>query len=346
MPRIMTMGELLCEIMRPGEDMELFETGDFKGPYPSGAPGIFISTAARLGCSSGIIAGVGKDDFGKNIIDRLHKDGVDCRWIMESGKGSTGVAFVMYYGNGERKFIFHMDNTPAVWPKAPGSLDGMEDTEYFHIMGCSLMASVEFGQEILKAMGMFSQKGAKISFDPNVRPELLREPKAFDMVREAFEGCNIFMPGVQELKMLTGKGKSKGGASGSPDGGIGMAGKEGIEKEDIAEAVEIAFENKNLEILVLKNGSKGSSVYTRKGLEVEMGVYPVKQLDATGAGDSFDAAFICGLAQGKSLKEAAQMGAAAGALNAAAFGPMEGVITPQNIEKMIGENKFMPAQNP
>lgn len=320
MPRIMTMGELLCEIMRPGEDMELFETGDFKGPYPSGAPGIFISTAARLGCSSGIIAGVGKDDFGKNIIDRLRKDGVDCRWIMESGKGSTGVAFVMYYGNGERKFIFHMDNTPAVWPKAPGSLDGMEDTEYFHIMGCSLMASVEFGQEILKAMGLFSQKGAKISFDPNVRPELLREPKAFDMVREAFECCNIFMPGVQELRMLTGK-------------------------EAVAEAVEIAFENKNLEILVLKNGSKGSSVYTKKGLEVEMGVYPVKQLDATGAGDSFDAAFICGLAQGKGLKEAAQMGAAAGALNAAAFGPMEGAITPQNIEKMIGENKFVTEQS-
>ena len=50
MPKIMTMGELLCEIMRPGEGMELYETGDFKGPFPSGAPGIFISTAARLGC--------------------------------------------------------------------------------------------------------------------------------------------------------------------------------------------------------------------------------------------------------------------------------------------------------
>lgn len=332
MPKIMTMGELLCEIMRPGEDMELYETGDFKGPYPSGAPGIFISTAARLGCSSGIIAGIGKDDFGKNITDRLRKDGVDCRWITESGKGSTGVAFVMYYSNGERKFIFHMDNTPAVEPKAPENLKGMEDTEYFHMMGCSLMASMEFGQEILKTMRLFAQKGAKISFDPNVRPELLREPRAFDMVREAFQCCNIFMPGVQELRMLIGK--------------RGIAGEGMAEKDAIAEAVEAAFENKNLEILVLKNGSKGSSVYTRKGLEVEMGVYPVKQLDATGAGDSFDAAFICGLAQGKSLKEAAQMGAAAGALNASAFGPMEGIITPETVGKMIQENEFVPALHP
>lgn len=55
MAEIVTMGELLCEIMRPTENVELYETGYFRGPFPSGAPGIFISTAARLGCSAGII---------------------------------------------------------------------------------------------------------------------------------------------------------------------------------------------------------------------------------------------------------------------------------------------------
>ncbi|HBA70314.1 MAG TPA: hypothetical protein DCZ40_13300 [Lachnospiraceae bacterium] len=310
MPEIMTMGELLCEIMRPEEGVELYETGDFKGPYPSGAPGIFVSTASRLGCSSGIIAGVGNDDFGKNIMDRLIRDGVDCRWILKSGKGSTGVAFVTYYADGSRKFIFHVENTSAVEPKAPESMEGMGDTKYFHIMGCSLMASAEFGREILKTMKLFRQKGAKISFDPNVRPELLRGSEGLDVVQEAFLTCNLLMPGVRELKMLT-------------------------ERSTVDEAVAAAFENENLEILVLKNGSKGSCVYTRKGLELEMGVYPVKQLDATGAGDSFDAAFICGLLQGKGLKGAAQMGAAAGALNAAAFGPMEGQISQETIEKMI-----------
>ena len=59
------------------------------------------------------------------------------------------------------------------------------------------------------------------------------------------------------------------------------------------------------------------------------------QVDATGAGDSYDAAFICGLAEGKNVKEAAQMGAAAGALNAAAFGPMEGNISRVTVKEMI-----------
>lgn len=314
MAEIVTMGELLCEIMRPTENVELYETGYFRGPFPSGAPGIFISTAARLGCSAGIIAGVGRDDFGKNILDRLKKDGVDVSRVLESDKGSTGVAFVTYYSDGERKFIFHVDGTPAVEPKAPADLKGLEDTKYFHIMGCSLMSSLTFGKEIVKTMNMFAEQGTKISFDPNIRMEMLHDPTAMDLVQEVFRNSSIFMPGVSELKQFTGK-------------------------DNIEDAVKAAFENEKLELLVLKNGSKGSQIYNREGLVETMGVYKVEQEDATGAGDSFDAAFICGLAQGRSLKEAAQMGAAAGALNAAAFGPMEGKISPETVREMIENNR-------
>ena len=64
MAEILTMGELIVEIMRPKEDMPLDMAGTFLGPFPSGAPAIFIDTAARLGHSAAIIGGVGDDDFG------------------------------------------------------------------------------------------------------------------------------------------------------------------------------------------------------------------------------------------------------------------------------------------
>lgn len=314
MAEIVTMGELLCEIMRPAENVELYENGYFRGPFPSGAPGIFISTAARLGCSTCIIAGVGNDDFGKNILDRLKRDGVDVSRVLKSDKGSTGVAFVTYYSDGERKFIFHVDGTPAIEPKAPEDLKGLEDTRYFHIMGCSLMSSLVFGKEIVKTMNMFAEQGTKISFDPNIRMEMLHDPAAMNLVQEVFRNSSVFMPGVSELKQFTGK-------------------------DNIEDAVKTAFENEKLELLVLKNGSKGSRIYNREGLVETMGVYKIEQEDATGAGDSFDAAFICGLVQGRSLKEAAEMGAAAGALNAAAFGPMEGKISPETVREMIENNR-------
>ena len=317
MAEIMIMGELLVEIMRAKEDVQLYETGAyFRGPFPSGAPGIFASTAARLGHSTGIISGVGNDDFGKNILDRMKAVGVDTRRVIVSDAASTGAAFVTYFADGERKFIFHIDNTPAVMAKAPESLEGLEDCRYFHIMGCSLMASVAFGQEILKTMRLLKGNGAKVCFDPNVRLEMLRDPKAMDVVREVYLHCSVFMPGRSEIRMITGE-------------------------DDIDRAIAKAFaDNAGLELIVLKSGSEGSKIYTRDGLAETMGVYKVEQLDATGAGDSYDAAFICGLAEGKSLKEAAQMGAAAGALNAAAFGPMEGNISRETVAAMIRDNEM------
>ena len=312
MAQIMIMGELLVEIMRDRVDTPLCETGAyFRGPFPSGAPGIFASAAARLGHDIGIISGVGNDDFGRNILDRLKDVGVDTSRVLLCDNAPTGTAFVTYFSDGERKFIFHIDHTPAVMAKAPASGKGLEDVRFFHIMGCSLMASVTFGKEILKTMYLLREQGATVSFDPNVRLEMLKDPEAMHMVREAYRNCKIFLPGRSELKLIT-----------------------GVEVEEAAVARAFA-ENEGLEILVLKCGSEGSKLYTRDGQVQTVGIFQVEEVDPTGAGDCYDAAFICGLAEGKSPYEAARMGAAAGALNAAAFGPMEGDISRENLEKML-----------
>jgi len=58
-------------------------------------------------------------------------------------------------------------------------------------------------------------------------------------------------------------------------------------------------------------------------------------VDPTGAGDCFDAAFLCGLLEGRPVEHCARWGAAAGALNACAFGPMEGDINPETMTRMM-----------
>ncbi|WP_342758447.1 sugar kinase [Kineothrix sedimenti] len=311
MIEVLIMGEMLVEIMRTEEDVQLYTTDIFKGPYPSGAPAIFIDTVARLGHKTAIIGGVGKDDFGKNILDRLKNDGVDCSYVLESEERATGVAFVTYFNDGSRKFIFHMGNTPAVEAKSPDVGD-FKDVKYMHIMGCSLMANKSFAQEILKTMRMLVANGTKISFDPNIRKELFSDDSVYEVVNEVIKNTNVFMPGVEELLSITGEAS-------------------------VESAVRMCFENPKLEILALKNGSKGSVIYTRDQV-VEMGVYKIEQKDATGAGDCFDGGFIAGLIEGRDISEAAKMGAAAGALNAAAFGPMEGNISQETVWKMINEN--------
>ena len=309
MCEIWTMGEMLVEIMRPKAGMELFAPGEFVGPFPSGAPAIFIDTVARLKHSPGIFGGVGKDDFGKNILDRLKKDGVNTDYVFESENESTAVAFVTYFDDGSRKFIYHIGNTPAVKVK-DFEIKDIGSPKFFHIMGCSLMVGEQFKERIIKTALLFAQNGAKISFDPNIRSELLGGRAAAELLGDVLENCSIILPGIEELRIITGM--------------------DGIE-----DGINKLFEYENMEIVALKKGNQGCSVYSRSQ-KIDCAAHIVDAVDPTGAGDCFDAAFLCGLIDKKSLKACARMASAAGALNTLKLGPMEGDISIETLNKLAG----------
>lgn len=305
---IWTMGELLVEIMRPQVGMSLNMKGEFLGPFPSGAPAIFIDTVARLGHPAGIIGGVAEDDFGRCVLDRLSSDGVDIRFVERIPNMATAVAFVTYFNDGSRKFIYHIDGTPAVMSPFPNDIY-VKSPKIFHVMGCSLMANDQFREEIFKAVDYFHGRGARISFDPNIRPELLGDRALMDVIGPVLQNTAFLFPGVEELKLLSGN-------------------------QDITRSVELLFGNPVLELIILKLGKMGATVFTRED-SIEIPAYLVEEVDPTGAGDCFDAGFLCGILEGKSFEECGRIASAAGALNAAAFGPMEGAISQKSVEDLI-----------
>jgi sugar/nucleoside kinase (ribokinase family) len=179
-------------------------------------------------------------------------------------------------------------------------------------MGCSLMADDGFCAQIHKAAELFHKLGARISFDPNIRPELLGKRSLSDMVAPIMKRCAILQPGLDELRVISGK-------------------------SNIEDAASLLFENPVLEVIVLKLGSKGCRVITRED-DFSISAYEIEPLDPTGAGDCFDAGFLCGLLDGMPPIDAARHAAAAAALNTAAFGPMEGDISPDSVQRLKGGN--------
>jgi tagatose kinase len=300
MSSIWTMGELLVEVMRPQPGLGLYAPGPFLGPYPSGAPAIFIDTVARLGHPAGMIGGVGADDFGRCLLDRLQHDGVNCDHVQSYDGHSTAVAFVSYFADGSRQFIYHIDGTPAVMVDGHGA-EVIPDPGFFHVMGCSLMANDHFRARIFGVLAVLRLKGARISFDPNIRPELLGHRKLEEVVGPVMQHCNVLLPGTAELAML---------------GGC----------ESVEENVQALFARTPIEVIVVKRGKQGCTVHSRSEA-IDVPAYQVDEIDPTGAGDCFDAGFLCGLLERLSLKGCAQVASAAGALNAGAFGPMEGKIS-------------------
>ncbi|GAB4112694.1 MAG: sugar kinase [Candidatus Caldatribacteriota bacterium] len=312
MAEIWTMGEVLVEIMRPHPDMPLKVVGEFLGPFPSGAPAIFADTVAKLGHSAGIIGGVGKDDFGEVVLNRLKRDGVNCENVLLVGEKPTAVAFVTYFKDGSRKFIFHIDGTSAT---ATRNLPArhIPRADFFHIMGCSLMINEKFRTAILKNTEAFFQKGAKISFDPNIRKELLKDKNIQELLKPIMQYCSIIFPGIEELYMITGK-------------------------ESIPEGIKELFKNNLIKLIVLKKGKEGCTIYSREEM-INVPAFLIQEIDPTGAGDCFDAAFLCALAEDKSLYDCGRKASAAAALNTIKFGPMEGIMNKTILEKFIQKNE-------
>lgn len=308
MSEVWTMGEMLVEIMRPRPDMPLGTTGEFLGPFPSGAPAIFIDTLARLGRSAAIAGAVGEDEFGRCVGERLSSDGVDTSAVAVHPALPTAAAFVSYRSDGSRRFIFHLASSAAARAELPSDAE-LRGTRFFHVMGCSLMVEPALRGRIAEAAARFEAAGARISFDPNIRPELLRGENIHEIADPILKRCSLLLPGEAELQILSGERGSDAGC-------------------------RALFERYPLELIVVKQGGRGSTIYTRTE-RLPVPAYAVEEVDPTGAGDCFDAGFICGLIEGRSVRDCGRLAAAAGALNAEAFGPMEGKISRAAVEELI-----------
>jgi sugar/nucleoside kinase (ribokinase family) len=148
-----------------------------------------------------------------------------------------------------------------------------------------------------------------VSFDPNLRPELM----AVDQARTAFacfiEAADLLVPTASEAQALA-----------------------GIADDDQAAQ---ALLGRGEKILVYKRGALGCSVYAG-GKRLDVPGFQVQEVDPTGAGDCFNAAFLVGLEQGWPLEQAARFACAAGALAVTKQGPMEGAPTKDEAVRLSG----------
>ncbi len=314
MPDVITAGEILVEIIARKRDQGFDSPGEFLGPYPSGAPAIFIDQVARMCISCGIIARVGKDDFGRLNIYRLKEDNVDTSRIKVMEDSTTGTAFVTYSSDGRRSFIYHFVHSAA------GRLCSkdiepsyVKSAKFLHVMGCSLTATDSMRKAILKAVRIAANNGVSISFDPNIRPELLSAEKIRKVFQKILPQADIVLTGREEMFILTGTDTLSGGAAYLMDAGV--------------------------KTVVVKKGADGAEVF-EKELHTEIPPFKAQEVDPTGAGDCFDGAFIASVVRGRSFSEAATAANAAGALAVRKTGPMEGASYMKDIEKLLREKQY------
>ena len=166
MKAIATIGEILVEIMATERGDGFLEPVKLIGPFPSGAPAIFIDQAARFGQPAAMIGCVGDDDFGRVNLNRLRRDGVDVSGVRVDPEAVTGSAFVRYRADGSRAFVFNIKQSASgriTLDQAARAVLGRSD--HLHIMGTALF-SPRIVDIVLEAAELVKARGGTISFDP------------------------------------------------------------------------------------------------------------------------------------------------------------------------------------
>jgi sugar/nucleoside kinase (ribokinase family) len=307
---VLTIGEIVVEIMATTPGHGFREAIDLVGPFPSGAPAIFIDQVAKLGVSCAMVGAVGDDDFGRVNIDRLRRDGVDVSAITVHPDAVTGSAFVRYRPDGQRDFVFNIKHS------ANGRI-GLTDAArvaiaratHLHVVGSSL-STPAIVETVMAAMAEIKARGGTVSFDPNVRKELLGDKALHAVLEKVMDASDLFLPSGDELYLFADKG------------------------DETAATSQIL--SRGVTAIVLKRGASGAR-YVDAKTDISAPAFAADEIDPTGAGDIFGATFVAGWLSGLAPADNLRRANAAGALAVGRKGPMEGTSTSDEIARFLAD---------
>jgi len=282
------------------EDMQLLEGLDLG---PGGAANVAI-VAARLGLEVGCMGEIGDDLFGKVLLDGLRREAIDTALVQVTLSGRTPVAGVLTDALGEPAYLgFPGQLTLA--HLVPAWRDAIRRAEALFADGWIDAGS---GADLVLE-GLLAARAADVPtfFDPG--PGNPRHPA--DWRRLAAELATVVLGTESQIAALY----------------------DGLEAREVAGRLLAA----NARLVVIKRGAQGS-LLLQPNRSLEAPAFPVQLVDATGAGDSLDAAVLFGVLRGLELPDLADLGNAAGAAKVGKWGTGHNLPTLAEIRKVLTDN--------
>jgi len=265
--------------------------------------------AARMGARAGYCTQVGDDVFGDQLIDLWLAEGVDIQGVRRVSDAPTGIYFVTHGPQGHR-FSYRREGSAAsrITPDClPAQF--IESSAWLHVSGISQAISNTACDTVFAALERARLAGTRVSYDLNYRPRLWSVARARAMLLATLAYCELFLPSVDEIEVLTGLS--------APRDIIAWAHEHGAHG------------------VALKLGAQGCLVSDGADC-VLLPPCRVQALDATGAGDCFAGAMLARLSAGAPLVEAAQVANVAAAQSTLGYGAVAPLPYWADIARSIG----------
>lgn len=260
-----------------------------------------------------LVTSVSDDAIGRFCLNQLDHYGIDRSHVISvGGEARNSLAVVesrvedhqsVIYRNGAADFQMTVEDVEAVDFSRYGAL----------ITTGTVLAAEPSRGATFHAFDLAKKAGLPILFDIDYRPYSWPSAEvAAEVYSRAGALCDVVIGNDDEFGFMAG-GKEKG----------------------LAKARELAASGAG--IVVYKMGEKGAITLTADE-EFRTGIYPVKALKPTGAGDAFMGGFIASLAEGYGLKEAVLRGSASAAIVVSKVGCAPAMPTTDQLQEFLASH--------
>lgn len=303
---ILSVGDLVTDLNMIVESFPVLPEGhqlvrDLQ--FEPGGAGNFLIAGSHLGAKMTALGVVGNDLYGTELISVLESEGIDTKGIIQQPTGTTTIVFVLADGLGQHVFLGQVGQGPQVhlsdeWQTAIRHADAV------HTFGYTLQEE-RLTHACLDSMAYARENNKPVFFDPG--PYIKNVPWEFR--QSALQRCSTVLLTADEIPLVVPGGK---------------------QLQDVT-----ALLSEEVRLVVVKLGQKGCVAFT-DGRQFAHPGFEVKQVDSTGAGDSFAAALIIALVQGYPLEDALAVANAMGAAKVRKMGSGRQVPSLVEVRELLG----------
>ena len=253
-----------------------------------GSAAITIVAISQFGGDTVYACKVADDESGDFYMHDLHTAGVRTKLDQVKGDGVTGKCMVMVTPDAERTMNTFLGIT-ADFAESDLHLEELEQAEYLYIEGYLVTSDVSRAAAI-RAREYAARHGVRTAFT-------FSDPAMVTYFRDGVaeiigDGVDVLFCNEEEALIFS-------------------------SAQNLEDA--IAFLKPLANRLVVTRGPKGALIFNGAA-RIEVEVSPVEAVDTNGAGDMFAGAFMYGLTQGYSDRDAGMLASEAAARTVATFG--------------------------
>lgn len=263
----------------------------------------------KLGCEAALVTSISDDAVGRFATNRLEHYGVDTSYVRaEGGEARTSLAIYESCIEDFQNVIYR--NGAADFQVTEADVDRVDYAQFSALITAGTVFAAEPSRgATFKAFENAKAAGLPVIFDIDYRPYSWPSPEvAADVLSRAGEASDMIVGNDEEFGFMAG----------------------GIEK-GLEMAKGLARDGR---FVIYKMGHKGAVTFF-ESQEIRTGIYPVTAIKPNGAGHSFMAGLLAGIADGHDLKDAILRGSACASIVVSKPGCAPSMPTTQQLDDFL-----------